>query len=82
MVWPHHMAGFGLGGWIICGLLILLLAGGVIAVTLLAIRATKGIDGDGRSAQRSSAVEILKKRYARGEIGKAEFEEIRRDLET
>ena len=27
-----------------------------------------------------SAIEILKKRYARGEIGKPEFEEMKREL--
>jgi len=34
-----------------------------------------------RDVSPKSALEILKRRYARGEIPRAEFEEMRRDLE-
>jgi uncharacterized membrane protein len=35
-----------------------------------------------RSKPSADALEILKRRYARGEIQKAEFEEKRKDLES
>jgi len=52
---------------------ILIIGGGVLLIWSLARR------GSGEKRE-ESALDILKKRYARGEILKEEFEEKRRDL--
>jgi len=51
----------------------------VIAGIVLAIR---WIAGERRRPATDRALEILRERYARGEIGKEEFEARRRDLEA
>ena len=38
--------------------------------------------GQGGAAREDSALDILEKRYARGEINKQEFEERKRDLQA
>jgi putative membrane protein len=69
------------------GILIMLLFwAGVIALVVLAIRAivqpSQRREDQGSSSLMSEApLEILKKRYARGEITREEYLEARRDLE-
>jgi len=78
---------WGWGGWIIGGLVMLLFWGGVIALAFFAIRAVSrsGRQGEGTepsSLNGESALEILQKRYVRGEIGREEYLEMKRDLEN
>ena len=47
-----------------------------------AVFLVKWLMRQGGLAREDSALEILKKRYARGEINKQEFEELKRDLLT
>lgn len=42
----------------------------------------KWLTGQGIAGRPDSSLEILKKRYARGEISKQEFEDMRRDLQA
>ena len=80
-MWIGH--GFGWSGMIFGGLMMLLFWGGLITLVVLAVRAfapsgvretPKGDDAG------ETALEIVNMRYARGEIGKTEYDEIVQDL--
>lgn len=68
----------GVGIWILISMVfwVLLIAGFVLLVVWVVQKAT----GIGTGRREESALEILKKRYARGEISKEEYEEKKRDL--
>jgi len=69
-----HGMGIGMGwGWII-GLVVLVL------VVLFIVRSTNPNTGDRSVGEGESPLDVLKKRYARGEIDKEEFEEKKKDL--
>ena len=69
--------GYGMmsGGYWILGLIfwILVIIGLVLLIKYL-------WEGGGARREQESALEILKKKYARGEISKEEFEEKKKDL--
>jgi putative membrane protein len=81
MWWGHGMTWEGM---IWGGLMMLLFWGGLIALAVILIR-TFAKSGSERSwtggESADTALEIIKKRYARGEISKSEYEEMRRDLQ-
>jgi putative membrane protein len=87
-MWHGWDMGFGWGGWLIGGLMMLLLWGGAITLVYFAIRALTRSGGEqaegGGSGIRSSesALGILQKRYARGEISREEFREMKQDLDS
>jgi putative membrane protein len=70
------MMGWGWFGGIMMGIIWV----GAIIVVVLLIRRLLTSSHFGDSKGEESALEILKKRYARGEINKDEFEEKRKDL--
>ncbi len=70
MYWMHP---FG-GGWF------MMLIWWVIIVAVIAVAIRWLSRQRGEQSEEGSAIEILKKRYARGEISREEFEEKKRDL--
>ena len=77
MMGPGMMGGFG-WGWFMPVLMILFWGLVVWGIVALVRGASSG--NTASSGQAESAVEVLKKRYARGEINKEEFEEKKKDL--
>ncbi len=82
--WPWHMGDYGYGrgmmGFWFGGFLMWITFIVVIAVAVyLIIRSTRASTTD--TLMTETPLQILKKRYARGEISKEEFDEIRKDLD-
>lgn len=79
------MMGWPMGGWYgggLIGMLVMLASLAlIVAGVILVARWTFGEmrPGGGRSGG-ESALDILERRYARGEIGKEEFERMKADL--
>ena len=74
-----HEPMMGLWGWVGYAAMVLFLSAGAIAAMLwVKSWLEKGFGSASREPE--SALEILKKRYARGEINKQEFDEKRKDL--
>jgi putative membrane protein len=72
----HGMMGWGAMGWF--GPIIMIIF--VVLVVLGIIYLVKLIAHGKKEGKEENALDILKKRYAKGEIGKEEFEEKKKDL--
>ena len=79
---PGMMGGWGMGwfGMIFMIVFWILLVVGLVFLIKWLIQTTKGEKDVVRSS--SKAIDILKERYARGEINSEEFERIKSDLQT
>jgi putative membrane protein len=79
MMGTGMMGSFG-WGWFLPVFMVLFWVLVIWAVVAL-VRGTAGAgSSDSGPVQRDSALEVLKRRYARGEIGREEYEEKKRDL--
>jgi putative membrane protein len=78
---PDMMGPWGMG-WFGAIFLILIVIFVIVALIFLLPRLKQNykIEGAETSSGKSNALEILKERYARGEIDKTEFEEKKKDL--
>ncbi len=75
MHWGNYGWGMGFGfGWLLMAPFWILVILGVIYLVKLIAGGRKGEDKE------ETALEIVKKRYAKGEINKEEFEKIKNDL--
>jgi putative membrane protein len=77
MMGPGMMGGFG-WMWLMPVLWIVVL-GLIIWVVVASVRSSSE-SRDSDSSKTASALEVLKRRYARGEIDKLEYEEKKKDL--
>ena len=80
MMYGWGWNGMGFWGGLVGLLFMVLFWGLLIAGVVLLVRWLTGKSRSADVKQEDSALKILKKRYARGEIGKEEFEEKKKDL--
>jgi len=78
MMGPGMMAGYGWMWWVMPVFWLVLL--GLIIWAIVAAVHTSHESKGSDSSKADSALETLKKRYARGEISKEEYEEKKKDL--
>jgi len=77
MMWPGMMAG---SPWMwLMPVLLIVFVGLIVWAIVALVRGSNGSKGQ-ESSRTGSALEVLKQRYARGEISKEEYEEKKRDL--
>lgn len=87
MGWPAGPATPGVGGWAwglamaLGGLAMLAFWGAVIVGIVLVVRTLTGSGGGSTGPQQDSALDILKRRYAAGELTQEQYDEMRRVLE-
>jgi putative membrane protein len=73
-----HMMGYGGYGGIFMWLILLIVA--VVIVYFLFMRHKQ--TGNAVGSEKESPAEILRRRYARGEISREEFERLKKDIES
>ena len=72
-----HMMGYGGGGLFMWLILVI-----VLAVIVYFVFSQGKRSGDSMGSERETPTEILKRRYAKGEITKEEFERMKREIES
>ncbi len=74
--------GTGMGGWwmVLGAVWMVLFWGGLILLVIWGIKKLSQRDGGGGGGGGRSALDIARERYARGEITKEQFEQMKKDL--
>lgn len=71
----NHMMDGGDWGW---GMIMMLFW--VAVIVLIVVLVTKNLSGNNKASNDETALSIAQQRYAKGEITKKQFDEIRKDL--
>ncbi len=81
---PNMMYGFGQIGWPVMGLMMLSMVLFWIAIILGIVWLVRWIADQSvhRGPKDMDALEIIRRRYARGEINREEYERLREDLQS
>lgn len=83
VMWPNMMGGF-FGGWGYAWMIFIFIfvTAVIVGIILLIVWLVKKTSGSYQvsTTKSESSLEILKERYAKGEITKKEFEIIKRDI--
>jgi putative membrane protein len=77
------MSGFGMGWWLLGIAMMVLFWGGLVVLAILMVRALIPMGQQlppGSSGREPTARQMLDQRYARGEITREQFEQMKRDL--
>jgi putative membrane protein len=79
MMWQAHE---GMGWWMVFGgILMILFWAGIIALAVWVFARLAGHEDSGSpTGRKSNPLDIARERYARGEINREQFDQIRRDL--
>ena len=84
MMWNWFNGGWGFGGWWFMPIIMIVVLGLIIWGIVMLFRRAGWAGGGGccgnHTVTNDSALEILKRRYASGEISKEEFEEKKKGL--
>jgi putative membrane protein len=83
MMWPNMMGGFfGAGGFIWIIFIFIFIAAIIVGIILLIVWLVRRVNYSAEISKTDSsdALEILKQRYAKGEISKKEYEDIKKDI--
>jgi putative membrane protein len=78
---PGMMGGFGFGGGILMLVFWALVIGGIVLLVLRLLERNPSTTGPSRQDSGDRALDLLRERYARGEITKEQFDQMRKDLE-
>ncbi len=82
MMWDWWNWGWGTGiMMLVGGLMMLVFWGGIIALVIWLLRRPMGHEGYGPGTrEKRDPMDIAKERYARGEINKEQYEQIKKDI--
>lgn len=76
------MGGFGFGWMWLAPLFMIAFLALIVWAVMELVRSAPGHRNGNPAEPRDTALDVLKRRYARGEINRGEFEEKRKDLQS